>query len=89
MRVFLAFSFRDEDKLLVQRSQQLLESLSTQVVTGERLGGEQLTAAVKARIDDADALVGLLTRRDQLAQGGGWTGPRVGEAGAPVRPRQG
>ncbi len=73
MRVFLAFSFRDEDKLLVQRAQQLLESLSTQVVTGERLGGEQLTPAVKARIEDADALVGLLSRRDPLAQGGAWT----------------
>jgi hypothetical protein len=72
MRVFLAFSFRDEDKLLVRRVQQLLESLSTLVITGERLGGEQLTEAVKARIRDCDALVGLLTRRDPLANGG-WT----------------
>jgi len=72
MRVFLAFSFRDEDKLLVQRTQQLLESQSIQVVTGERLGGQQLTPGVQARIVESDALVGLLTRRDQLAQGG-WT----------------
>jgi hypothetical protein len=72
MRIFLAFSFRDDDKLLVQRVQQLFESLSVQAITGERLGGEQLTDAVKVRILECDGVVGLLTRRDQLAAGG-WT----------------
>jgi len=72
MKIFLAFSFRDEDKLLVSYLDQLVQSHSVQVVTGERLGGEQLTPAVKARIDQCQALVGLLTRRDPK-QAGGWT----------------
>jgi hypothetical protein len=72
MNVFLAFSFRTEDRPLVRYVEQLLASQLVQVVTGERLGGEQLTPAVKARIEQADALVALLTRRDQLT-GGGWT----------------
>lgn len=72
MKVFLAFSFRPEDKPLVRYVEQLLSSHFVQVVTGERLGGEQLTPAVKDRIEQSDALVALLTRRDPLA-GGGWT----------------
>jgi len=72
MKVFLAFSFRTEDKPLVNYVEQLLASQLVNMVTGERLGGEQLTPAVKARIEQADALVALLTRRDQLSSGG-WT----------------
>jgi hypothetical protein len=72
MKVFLAFSFRNEDKPIVNYLEQLLASQLVNIITGERLGGEQLTLAVKARIEQADALVALLTRRDQLA-GGGWT----------------
>lgn len=72
MKVFLAFSFRAEDKTLVSYVDQLLASQLIHMVTGERLGGEQLTPAVKARIEQTDALVALLTRRDQLASGG-WT----------------
>ncbi len=72
MKLFLAFSFRPEDQSLVRQVDQLLSSHLVQVITGERLGGEQLTPAVKARIEQADGLVALLTRRDPLAAGG-WT----------------
>lgn len=72
MKIFLAFSFRDEDKALVAMVADLLASHNILTITGEDLGGEQLTPAVQKRIDDCDGLIGLLTQRDQLA-GGGWT----------------
>jgi len=72
MKIFLAFSFRQEDKSLVNYVEQLLASQYVHIITGERLGGEQLTPAVQARIDQAHVLVGLLTRRDQKI-GSGWT----------------
>lgn len=72
MRIFLAFSFRNEDKELVEYLGQLVASQLVEIKTGARLGGEQLTPAVQKRIEECDALVGLLTRRDQR-QDGKWT----------------
>jgi hypothetical protein len=70
MKIFLAFPFRDEDKRLVSYIERLLASQFVQIITGERLGGEQLTPAVQERIDQSDALVALLTRLEQKAAGG-------------------
>lgn len=72
MRVFLAFSFRIEDKELVGHVERLLASHDIRIATGERLGGEALTPSIKARINDVDGLVAVLTRRDQLVSGT-WT----------------
>jgi hypothetical protein len=72
MNIFLAFAFRDEDKPLVSQIERLLASQFVQVKTGERLGGGQLTPEVQKRIQASDALIALMTRRDQL-QAGGWT----------------
>lgn len=72
MKVFLAFAFRPEDKALVGYVNQLFASHHVWAVTGEDLGGEQLTPAVQARIEKCDGLVALLTRRD-AKQAGGFT----------------
>ena len=72
MNIFLAFAFRDEDKSLVGYIDRLLASQFVQVKTGENLGGDMLTPAVQKRIEESDALIALLTRREQL-QTGGWT----------------
>ncbi len=72
MKTFLGFSFRDQDRSLVQYAEQLLASQYVQMVTGERLGGEQLTPEVQRRIEGCAALVALLTRRD-ARQDGKWT----------------
>lgn len=71
-KVFLAFAFRPEDRDLVANVETLLESYGVMVVTGDRVGGNQITPAVKTRIDDSDGLIALLTRRDQKADGT-WT----------------
>ena len=70
--VFVAFSFREEERFLVSTIDHLAASHFIKVVTGEDLGGEQLTPAVQKRIDQSDGLIGLLTRRDEKTSGG-WT----------------
>jgi hypothetical protein len=72
MRIFLGFSFRDEDKEIVELVDQLIAGHLVEMKTGERLGGEQLTPTVQRRIEDCHALVGILTKRDKK-QDGKWT----------------
>lgn len=66
MKVFLSFSFRDEDKDLVDLLERLLASHDVRPITGRRLGGGALTPEVMQRIDAADALIALMTRREAL-----------------------
>jgi hypothetical protein len=70
MKVFLSHSFRNEERDLVARVDTLLSSHDVPIITGRRLGGEQLTAEVTQRIEGADALVALMTRRDQIGEPG-------------------
>lgn len=72
MKIFLGFSFRNEDKDIFEQAGQLITSHLIHVETGERLAGEQLTSAVQQRIAGSDALVAMLTRRDSR-QDGKWT----------------
>lgn len=72
MKIFLGFSFRNEDKDIVEQAGQLITSHLVDVETGERLAGEQLTPAVQQRIMNSDALVAILARRDSK-QDGKWT----------------
>lgn len=72
MNIFLAFSYREEDKLLAQYVERLFASQLVKPITGEHLEGGQLTQEVQKRIVASDALVALLTHRDQLLTGG-WT----------------
>lgn len=71
-KLFLSYSFRDEDRSLVSQVERLLASHHLLVVTGQKLGGEMLTPAVMERIESCDGLVSLLTRREQKASGT-WT----------------
>ena len=70
--VFLAYSFREQDQELVTLVEHLLASHDILAVTGEGVGGGEITPTVRARILGSDGLVALLTRRDALADGG-WT----------------
>lgn len=72
MNIFMAFSYREEDKALARYVERLFASQCVKPITGERLGGEELTPEIQKRITGSDALVALLTRRDQIV-GGGWT----------------
>jgi hypothetical protein len=66
-QVFLSFTYSphpdhiDETEELRRRVSMVIESMDLRVVTGEDIGGEQLTDEIKQRIDRSDALVALLT----------------------------
>jgi hypothetical protein len=66
LKVFLSYQFRDEDRDLVAKIEALLASQDVPIVRGKRLGGGALTPEVMQRIESADALVALMTRRDRV-----------------------
>jgi len=70
--VFLSYRYDDANKELARKAEALLESHSLRAVTGDVLGGEAVTPELLRQIEEADGLVALLTRREELA-GGGWT----------------
>jgi hypothetical protein len=71
-KIFLSFSFRDADRELVGMVDQLVMSHQLTRVTGRRLEGQNLTDAIREKINNSDGLIALLTRRDARADGG-WT----------------
>jgi hypothetical protein len=64
--VFLAYRFDQVNKDLARQVEELLESHGLRAASGDALSGEVITPAVLQRIADADAIVALLTRRDQI-----------------------
>jgi hypothetical protein len=73
-KIFLSYHFDDgPNRELARQVEELLESHSILVVTGETLGGGALTPEIEKEIQAADALIALLTRRDKDAGTGKWT----------------
>lgn len=73
MKVFLGFRFGPNDKELVECCDRIIASHHPPTLVGDTLGGEVLTEEVKKIIDGADAVVGLLTRRDAIVGGNKFT----------------
>ena len=71
-KIFLSFSFRDADRELVGMVDQLVMSHQLTRVTGRRLEGQDITDAIREKINGSDGLIALLTRRDARTDGG-WT----------------
>jgi len=61
MKVFLSFSFSHGSELK-KPVERLLSSNDVEIITGRRLGGEQVDEAVENKIRQADALVSLFTK---------------------------
>jgi hypothetical protein len=70
VKIFLSYSFRDEDRDLVAQIDSLLSAHDVSILRGSRLGGGPLTPEVMRRIESADALIGLMTRREELGGSG-------------------
>jgi hypothetical protein len=70
-RVFLAFSYRSADQQIVRPiiefAEAVLEAQAIRPVTGEVVGGEELTPAIMSRINDCDALIAVLTPNQERA----------------------
>jgi hypothetical protein len=60
-KIFLAYPFREENERLLRAIDRLVKSHGIALVTGEILGGEDLTAAIKDSIAKSDALIAVLT----------------------------
>jgi hypothetical protein len=69
-RIFLSFSFRPDDRQVNNKVIRLVQSHNLNTVTGERAGGQPLRDRIFEQIAGSDALVAVLTRRDQLANTG-------------------
>jgi hypothetical protein len=70
--IFLSQSFVSDDRDLVDGIDRLLTNFGLITITGHALGGAMLTPEVMDRIEQSDALVAVVTRRDQLPDGQ-WT----------------
>src|SRR5215813_1364900 len=71
-RVFIAHRFDELDRALASEVEDLLTSYELHATTGRLLGGDDLDDTVKKKIDEADAVIALMTRRDKLAEGEVW-----------------
>lgn len=67
-KVFVAYSFREENDQLFKVVERLVKSHGFQADTGEVLGGDSLTIGVKQKISDSDALIAVLSK-DKKADG--------------------
>ena len=65
-KIFLGFSFRQENDQLVRDIDRVVHSHGLVLVTGEILGGQGLNAQIQTRIKECDALIALFTREQQL-----------------------
>ena len=63
-RVFLSHSFNERDRGIVTQAESLIRSHGLIAVNGRTLGGGPLTPEIKGFIDEADALVALVTVRE-------------------------
>lgn len=68
MKIFLSFSFSHGHDL-TRAVERLLASHDVEPVTGRKLGGEAIDAAVEAKILQTDALISLITKRPNPGQG--------------------
>jgi hypothetical protein len=69
--VFLSWHFGESDRELMRQIEGLLASHGLRVVTGEDLGGGELTPEIMKRIEQSDCLVALMTKRSNSADYGG------------------
>src|SRR6266446_8011620 len=72
MRIFVAFGYNPRDGWIEQMVFPIVEAFGSEVLSGEKMQGEQLSQGVLERIGNSDALIAFTTRRDQL-KNGNWT----------------
>jgi hypothetical protein len=61
--IFVASSFHDYDRDLVNDVSSVIEALSLRPQAGRNMGGEPLEDSIKQRIESCDGLVALFTKR--------------------------
>ncbi len=69
MKVFVGFGYNDNDKWITNLIIPFIKELGCVVHTGEDIQGEVLSAAVVSKIEESDACIGFLTKRDKKDDG--------------------
>jgi hypothetical protein len=64
MKIFVGFGYHPHDRWVQDLVFPLIEAFGDEVITGEDLQGEQITEAVRRKIQQSDALIGFVTRRN-------------------------
>ena len=64
-KIFISYHFDDEARLLANKVQRLIKSHNLISETGERLGGEHLSIGVQEKISRCQAIIVILTKREQ------------------------
>jgi hypothetical protein len=72
MKIFVGYGYNDRDRWVERLVFPLIKAFGDEVVDGKELFGQQISEAVRSKIDDSDALIGFTTRRDQ-GPDGTWT----------------
>jgi hypothetical protein len=72
MKIFVAYGYNDRDRWVETLVFPIIRAFGDEVVTGEELQGEQITDAVRRKIQGSDALVAFVTRREEIGPGR-WT----------------
>jgi hypothetical protein len=65
MKVFVAFGYNERDKWIPEMVFPILEAFGIEVVTGGEIPGKKITTTVIDKINNSDALIGFLTRREK------------------------
>lgn len=65
MRIFVAFGYNERDRWISRLVFPVIRAFGDEVLTGEDMGSEVLTDAVRRRIERADALIAFATRRGE------------------------
>ncbi len=69
MKVFVGFGYNDSDKWIAGLIIPFIKELGCEVTTGEDIQGDILSAAVILKIEESDACIGFLTKRDKKDDG--------------------
>jgi len=63
-KIFLSYHFDEASKAMAAKVEDLIRSFNILAVTGEHIGGGNLSAQIKADIEDCDALIYVLSKRE-------------------------
>lgn len=73
MKIFVAYGYNARDQWVRDLVFPLIRAFGDEVTTGEELQGEQITDAVRYQIQQSQALLAFITRREQIGTSDRWT----------------
>lgn len=69
MKIFVGYGYQNRDQWVEDLVFPIIEAFGSEAISGKEVYGEIISEAVRKKIQECDALVAFLTRRDQLREG--------------------